>query len=252
MSYLQENLSEIQENIARAAEKSNRRPEDITLVAVTKTVPLDRIQEAFNLGVTNFGENRVQEFLTKYEYFKQDHFKQDHPEQNTCNQNVNLTGPNSSPTWHMIGHLQTNKVRQIVEKVALIHSVDSLRLAEEIDKRAKGHNLKVDILIEINIAEEDTKQGIKPKETAFLIEQIQHLPNICTKGLMCIAPYVEDSEQNRIYFEKMKRLFIDIQGKCLHNVDMRFLSMGMTGDYQVAIEEGANIVRVGTGLFGSR
>ena len=243
-SNLQKNLLEIQENIARSAQKSGRCPEDITLVAVTKTVPPEIIHEAFKLGVTDFGENKVQEFLSKHEYFEKNL-----SEKNLDDQALNL---DKFPNWHMIGHLQTNKVRQIVEKTALIHSVDSVRLAEEIDKRAKLHNITIDILIEINIAEEDTKQGVKLKDSYFLIEQIQHLSNVCTKGLMCIAPYVENSEQNRIYFEKMKRLFIDIKSKLLHNVDMRFLSMGMTGDYQVAIEEGANIIRVGTGLFGFR
>jgi len=224
MTDLQLNLTEIQENIASAAKKSGRKANDITLVGVSKTVSLELIQNAFDLGVQHFGENRVQEFLLKYNQFEK-------------------------PNWHMIGHLQTNKVKFIVEKVKLIHSVDSLRLAQEIDKRAAMHNIKIDILIEINIADEDTKHGIKPQDALFLLEQMQQFPNIRAKGLMCIAPYVETPEQNRKYFEKMNRLFIDIKTKPLHNTDMRFLSMGMTGDYQVAIEEGANIVRIGTGLF---
>ena len=229
---MEKNLHTIRENIAKAAEKSGRSSQDITLVAVTKTIPADCIRQAFELGVTDFGENRVQEFLPKYELLGQQLI--------------------SKPIWHMIGHLQTNKVRQIIDKVSLIHSVDSLRLAEEIDKRAGQHNIKMDILIEINIAEEDTKQGVTPENASFLIEQISNLSNICTKGLMCVAPYVEHQEENRLYFEKMQRLLVDIKSKCLHNVDMRYLSMGMTGDYEVAIEEGANIVRIGTGLFGSR
>ena len=227
MDYLKINLDEINENIARAAQKSGRSFEDITLVAVTKTIPPEQVRQAVALGVTNFGENRVQEFLSKYE-------------------NV------SAGKWHMIGHLQTNKVKFIVDKVALIHSVDSVRLAEEINKRAKQHNLVSNILLEINIAGEDTKQGVSAESVDFLIEQIYNLPNICIKGLMCVAPYVEQSEQNRSYFEKMQRLYVDIKSREVHNVDMRFLSMGMTGDYQVAIEEGANIVRIGTGLFGRR
>ena len=218
---LKNNLLTIQENIARAAEKSRRKPEDITLVAVTKTIPAERIREANLLGLTHFGENRVQEFLSKYESL------------NELN-------------WHMIGHLQTNKVKFVIDKVKLIHSVDSVRLAEEINKRAKQ---KIDILIEINIAKEDTKHGVTPESALFLIEQIQHFTNIRTMGLMCIAPFVEQPEENRVYFEKMQRLSVDIQTKSLHNVDMRYLSMGMTGDYEVAIEEGANIVRIGTGLF---
>ena len=230
MSYLKENLHEIQEKVAAAAKKSGRNAEDITLVAVTKTVPVEYIREAYDLGLRHFGENRVQEFLPKY----------------------GALGDGDiaiEPAWHMIGHLQTNKVRSIIGKVQLIHSVDSLRLAEEINKRALQHNLKADILIEINIAEEDTKQGVSAQNAILLIERIHHLPNVCIKGLMCIAPYVEISEQNRIYFEKMHKLFVDIQSRCLHNIDMHFLSMGMTGDYEVAIEEGANIIRIGTGLF---
>ena len=229
MDSIKQNLIDIQENIALAAHKSGRKPEDITLVGVTKTIPTKHIQEALTLGVTHFGENRVQELLPKYEFFGE-----------------------KPPLWHMIGHLQSNKVKSIIDKVELIHSLDSLRLAEEINKRAAQHNLKADVLIEINIAEEDTKQGVTVENANILLEQMTQLPNICTRGLMCIAPYVENSEQNRIYFEKMHKLFIDIQSRCLHNVDMRFLSMGMTGDYEVAIEEGANIIRVGTGLFGDR
>jgi len=227
LSYIKQNLLEIQENIARAAGKSGRKAEDITLVAVTKTIALPQIREAYELGLRDFGENRVQELLPKYEEF-------------------------DVPNWHMIGHLQTNKVKAVVEKVALIHSVDSLRLAHEIDKRADKSKNKIDILIEINVAAEESKHGILPEKAVELLEQIEHLPNVCIKGLMCVAPFVEDSEENRIYFEKMYKLFVDIQGRRLHNTDMRILSMGMTGDYQVAIEEGANLIRVGTGLFGNR
>ena len=221
------NLAEIQENIARAAQKSGRKADDITLVAVTKTISLESIAQAAKLGIKHFGENRVQEFLTKYEQL-------------------------DTSTWHMIGHLQTNKVKFIIDKVALIHSVDSVRLAQEIDKRAKQHNIVADILIEINIADEDTKHGVPPEKAKKLIEHIHFLQNICIRGLMCVAPYVEESEHNRVYYEKMQRLFVDINSSLLHNVDMRFLSMGMSGDYQIAIEEGANIVRIGTSLFGER
>jgi len=230
MDYLKLNLMEIQENIANAAQKSGRSPEDITLVGVSKTIPSQQIRAALELGVLQFGENRVQELLHKYEDF-----------------DINLT-----PTWHMIGHLQTNKVKFIIDKVSLIHSVDSIRLAEEINKRAKQHNFVMNVLIEINIAKEDTKHGVSPIEAMHLLEQMQDMSNIRAKGLMCVAPYVEQSEQNRLYFEKMYKLFVDIQCRKMHNVDMHFLSMGMTGDYPVAIEEGANIIRVGTGLFGNR
>ena len=231
MSYLKQNLLQINENIAAAAEKSGRRADDITLVAVTKTIPTDQITEAASLGVTDFGENRVQEMLSKYD---------------TVNDVI------SDAKWHMIGHLQTNKVKNIIDKVSLIHSVDSVRLANEINKRASQINKIMDILVEINIADEDTKQGVSVNEAYELIEQIGNMTNICLRGLMCVAPYVEDSEQNRRYFNKMNQIFIDIASKKVHNADMRFLSMGMTGDYQVAIEEGANIIRVGTGLFGMR
>ena len=226
MCDLQKNLSNIHENIEKAAQKSGRKAEDIILVGVTKTVLPDQIKKAFELGVLNFGENRVQEFTSKYEQLDID-----------C-------------SWHMIGHLQTNKVKSIIDKVTMIHSVDSVRLAEEIDKRAKQHDIKMDILIEINIANEDTKHGISAQTAIGFVEQICHFSNIAIKGLMCIAPFVENAEQNRLYFEKMQRLFIDIQSQNMHNVDMCFLSMGMTGDYKVAVEEGANIIRVGSGLFG--
>ena len=227
---LKENLFKIQENIACAAKKSGRKAEDILLVAVTKTIPAEIMQEAFELGCTHFGENRVQELLPKYDYF----------------------GEINSPTWHMIGHLQTNKVRSVIGKVKLIHSVDSLRLAEEINKRSSQKSLVSEILIEINIAGEDTKQGTSPADAIVLTEQIQCMSNIRVKGLMCVAPYVEQQDQNRVWFEKMHKLFIDIEGRKLHNTEMRYLSMGMSGDYEAAIETGANIVRVGTGIFGSR
>ena len=230
MDYLKSNLQEIQENIAHAANKSGRRLEDITLIGVSKTIPIEKIKHAFEIGIHHFGENRVQELLTKYGEFDK----------------------MRTPVWHMIGHLQTNKVKYIIDKVDLIHSVDSIRLAEEIDKRAKRYDIDMDVLIEINIAKEDSKHGVLPEKAQEFIEQIQHLTNIHVKGLMCMAPYVEISEQNRIYFEKMYKLFIDIQCRKMHNVDMQIISAGTSGDYQVAIECGANIVRVGTELFGNR
>jgi len=226
---LKYNLEEIRENMALAADKSGRSLEDITLVGVTKTIDTDSIKEACDLGVLNFGENRVQEFLPKFDKLKPESIK-----------------------WHMIGQLQTNKVKAIIDKVCLIHSVDSLRLAEEISKRAAQIDINMDILLEINIAAEDTKIGIKPQEAKTLTEQVSFLPNVTVRGLMCIAPYVENPEKNRGYFDKMHRLFVDMQLINLHNVNINLLSMGMTGDYQIAIEEGANIVRIGTGLFGRR
>jgi len=228
MSQLKDNLQVIYENIAKAAQKSGRNAEDITLVAVTKTIDVEYIKQAYDLGLRDFGENRVQELLTKIDKLPAD---------------IN---------WHMIGHLQKNKVRNIFDKACLIHSVDSEKLAVEINKKSEKNNIISNILIEINIAEEDSKNGIFLQNAPILIEHIQSLSNIRIKGLMCVAPFVEKSEQNRIYFEKMRKLFLDIKAKQEHNVDMRFLSMGMSGDYEIAIEEGANIIRVGTSLFGAR
>ena len=223
-----DNLYEIKERIAVAAKKSGRKPEDITLVAVTKTISPERIKEAINSGITDFGENKVQELLSKYDEIKN---------------NVN---------WHMIGHLQTNKVKNIVEKIKMIHSVDSIRLVEEIDKRAKKIGNKIDILIEINIGYEASKYGILPEKLNHILEQTVIYTNVCIKGLMCIAPYVENPEQNRKYFENMYNMYIDMKSNPRHNMDVRFLSMGMSGDYEIAIEEGANIVRIGSSLFGNR
>jgi len=227
-SQIKQNLCEIQENIARAAKKSGRKAEDIMLLGVTKTIPVEGIQAALDLGITHFGENKVQEFLPKYEAL------------------------GNSPLWHMIGHLQTNKVKFIMGKVRLIHSVDNIRLAEEINKRAIQAGCIMDILIEINIADEDTKHGVLLEEVRGLIEQIAKFPNICIKGLMCIAPFVEDEEQNRVHFGKMRETFIDIRNQRIYNTDMVYLSMGMSNDYCTAIEEGANIIRIGTSLFGAR
>jgi hypothetical protein len=152
----------------------------------------------------------------------------------------------------MIGHLQRNKVKYIVDKVYLIHSVDSLRLAEEIDKEAAKKNVKVNILVEVNVANEESKFGVTCEETKQLVREIAKLPNVRIKGLMTIAPFVEAAEENRIYFHKLKKLAVDIEHENIDNIDMKFLSMGMTGDYPVAVSEGATFVRVGTGIFGAR
>ena len=225
---LKENLAAVRENIAAAAEKSGRRAEDIRLIAATKTVEPARIQELLSLGVTCLGENRAQELLAKYGQFA--------PE----------------PEWHMIGHLQTNKVKQILDKVTLIHSVDSIRLAEMINRCAGGMGRTADILVEINIAGEDNKYGIQPEQTGDFIEQLSDYSNICVKGLMCIAPYVMNPEYNRNIYKKMSNIFVDMQAVFAHNMGVKYLSMGMSGDYRVAIEEGANMVRIGTALFGER
>lgn len=225
---IKENLEEINKKITAAAEKSGRKREDVLLLGVTKTIDVERIKEMIDCGVKSLGENKVQEVMDKYDAIGE------------------------GVDWHLIGHLQTNKVKYIIDKVKLIHSVDSLKLAEEIDKRAKQHNLKAEILIELNIAGEESKHGIKPEETLELCEKIAKLENVRIRGLMTVAPFVENPQENRKYFAQMRKLFIDIKNKNIDNIDMSYLSMGMTNDYEVAIEEGANIVRIGTGIFGKR
>lgn len=225
---IKQNLEQVQKNIRKACEASGRKYEDVTLIAVSKTKPVSLLMEAYECGCREFGENKVQELTDKYEVMPKD------------------------IKWHMIGHLQRNKVKYIVGKTALIHSVDSLKLAQEISKEALKKQVQVSILIEVNVAGEDTKFGVKPEETEELVREIALLPGICIEGLMTIAPYVDDPEQNRQYFEQLKQLSVDIKLKNIDNVNMNVLSMGMTGDYMVAVEEGASFVRVGTGIFGER
>lgn len=212
----------------KACRVSGRNPEEVSLIAVSKTKPVSMLQEAYDAGCRDFGENKVQEIMDKIDRLPSD------------------------IRWHMIGHLQTNKVKYIVGKVFLIHSVDSLHLAEAISKEAVKQNTTVNILIEVNVAKEDTKYGAMAEDTVSLVEKIALLPGICVKGLMTIAPYVENPQENRQYFVKLKQLAVDIKSKNIDNVHMDILSMGMTGDYMVAIEEGATYVRVGTGIFGER
>lgn len=211
-----------------ACRVSGRNPEEVSLIAVSKTKPVSMLQEAYDAGCRDFGENKVQEIMDKIDRLPSD------------------------IRWHMIGHLQTNKVKYIVGKVFLIHSVDSLHLAEAISKEAVKQNTTVNILIEVNVAKEDTKYGAMAEDTVSLVEKIALLPGICVKGLMTIAPYVENPQENRQYFVKLRQLAVDIKSKNIDNVHMDILSMGMTGDYMVAIEEGATYVRVGTGIFGER
>ena len=225
---IRENLEKVQNNILTACTKANRSANDVTLIAVSKTKPVELLQEAYDAGVRDFGENKVQEIMDKYDKLPSD------------------------IRWHMIGHLQTNKVKDIIDKVVLIHSVDSLRLAEEISKQAQKHNLTMPILIELNIGAEDTKFGTSLEEAIALVKEISLLPNIQIKGLMTVAPFVDDAEENRHYFNAMKHLSVDIMKENIDNVCMDILSMGMTGDYEVAVEEGATMVRVGTGIFGER
>lgn len=225
---LAENLKQVEENIKNACEKAGREREEVTLVAVSKTKPVSMLQEIYDCGIRDFGENKVQEICEKREEMPED------------------------IKWHMIGHLQRNKVKYIIKDVALIHSVDTYRLAEEINIQAKKIKRIVPVLIEVNVAGETTKFGIPVAETLQLVTEIAKLDSIRIKGLMTIAPFVENPEDNRGYFQKIKELSVDIGAKNIDNVSMDILSMGMTGDYTVAIEEGATIVRVGTGIFGAR
>lgn len=222
------NLEEVNKRILCACEKAGRDPKELTLIAVSKTKPASMIEEAYGAGVRDFGENKVQELCEKYKELPQD------------------------IKWHMIGHLQRNKVKQIIGKTVLIHSVDSLRLAEQIEEEAGKQDLIIDILLEINVAEEDSKFGFKLEEAESAILKIATFPHVRIKGLMTIAPFVEKSEENRSVFKKLRQFYVDMQSKNIDNVNMSLLSMGMTGDYEVAIEEGATLVRVGTGIFGTR
>lgn len=225
---LSDNLHEVQENIRKACERSGRNPEDVTLIAVSKTKPVSDIEQIYAAGIREFGENKVQEMNDKQKVLPGD---------------IN---------WHMIGHLQRNKVKYIVDNVAMIHSVDSVRLAEEISKEAVKKNVAVDILVEVNVAKEESKFGLYTEDVSQFVEQISELPGINIKGLMTSAPFVDNPEDNRQYFKKLKDLSVDINAKNIDNVHMDFLSMGMTNDYVVAVEEGATHVRVGTAIFGHR
>lgn len=223
-----ENYLAVEEKVKEACRRAGRNRDEVTLIAVSKTKPMSMIEELLPLGVVDFGENKVQELTTKEEALP------------------------SGIHWHMIGHLQRNKVKYIVDKACLIHSVDSLRLAETVSQEAEKKGVTANILIEVNVAGEDSKFGVNPDETAALAEAIAKLPNIAVKGLMTIAPFVENAEENREVFRNLRKLSVDIEEKKFNNVTMAVLSMGMTGDYEVAIEEGATMVRVGTGIFGER
>ena len=223
-----ENLKKVEDEITAACLRAGRAREDVTLIAVSKTKPESMVEEAYSVGQRDFGENKVQEICRKIEVLPQD------------------------IRWHMIGHLQRNKVRQVVGKACMIHSVDSLRLAEAISQEAVKQDRIVPVLIEVNVAQEESKFGVTAEETIALIEAAAKLPHISIRGLMTIAPFVEDPEENRPIFRKLKQLSVDIAAKNINNVTMSVLSMGMTNDYEVAIEEGATMVRVGTGIFGER
>ena len=225
---LRENFRQVEENIRRACGRAGRDPGDVTLIAVSKTKPVELLREAYDLGTRVFGENKVQEIVEKYEALPKDIH------------------------WHMIGHLQRNKVKYIIDKVDLIHSVDSVRLAETIEKEAAKLDLTANILLEVNVAEEESKFGLKVEEVDQVVDEIAKFSHIKVCGLMTIAPFVENPEENRPYFRRLRNLSVDIGAKNIDNVTMSILSMGMTNDYEVAVEEGATMVRVGTGLFGAR
>ena len=225
---LKDNFETVEKNVANACARAGRDRSEVTLIAVSKTKPVEMLREVYDAGARDFGENKVQEICEKYDKLPSD------------------------IKWHMIGHLQRNKVKQVIDKVTLIHSVDSYRLAQEISVQAQKKGLSIPILIEVNIAGEESKFGISADDTIQLVEEIAALPNLKIQGLMTIAPYVVDAEENRLYFRQIKQLSVDIKNKNIDNVSMDILSMGMTGDYEVAIEEGATMVRVGTGIFGAR
>lgn len=225
---IKENLEEVREKIRQACQRSGRREEDVTLISVSKTKPVEMLKEAYEAGSRDFGENRVQEIMEKYGQMPED------------------------VRWHMIGHLQKNKVRQVIDKAVLIHSVDTVELAEQIEKDAAKRDLTVDILLEVNVAEEESKFGFRTEEVEAAVTKIKEFPHVHIKGLMTIAPFVSNSEDNREVFKKLYQLYVDIRSKNIDNVNMSVLSMGMTGDYEVAVEEGATMIRVGTGIFGAR
>ena len=225
---IQENLEFVKSMIHNACQESKRKETEITLIAVSKTKPLSMLEAAYQCGCRDFGENKVQELLEKAEVLPKD------------------------IRWHMIGHLQRNKVKYIIGKTALIHSVDSVRLAQEISKEAGKKEITVSILIEVNIGSEESKYGVAPEQAEELIREISQFPYLKIEGFMAVAPYTEDAELNRQYFERLRDLSVDIKSKNIDNVYMDVLSMGMSGDYAVAIQEGATMVRVGTGIFGER
>ena len=225
---IKEQYWEIKRNIEEACRRAGRNPEEVTLIAVSKTKPLPALNEAYEAGARDFGENKVQEILEKAPQMPKD------------------------ARFHMIGHLQRNKVREVIDKAVLIHSVDSIRLAQQIEKDGQKLGIQVPILLEVNVAREESKFGFFTEETEEAVREISLLPHVSIKGLMTIAPFVENPEENRKVFQELYQLSVDIKSKNIDNVTMGVLSMGMSGDYEVAVEEGATMVRVGTSIFGAR
>lgn len=228
MTHIKENLAEVREKIRIASEKSGRNPDDVTLVAVTKTHPAEMINEAIKNGVTDIGENKVQEIMEKYDKV-------------------------APVRWHLIGHLQTNKVKYIIDKVYMIHSVDSIKLMDEIERQAEKKGVdEIKILIQVNISGEESKFGIEASEIEEMLQHAKCLKHTKVCGFMTILPKFDSEFANRLHFRDINNKFIDISKNKYDNVTMKFLSMGMSGDYEVAIEEGSNMVRVGTAIFGHR
>lgn len=227
-SYLKANIEDVKKRIAEAALKSGRKPEEIKLIAVTKTFEMDLVNEALELGIRDIAENKVQEILRKYDEAK------------------------GSPTKHMIGHLQRNKVKSLLGKVDMIHSVDSVRLIEEIDLRSKERDLTTDFLIQVNIAGEEQKSGIDEDGLLQIIERAKELSNVRLRGLMMMAPFIDEEELLRTYFKKTKKIFDSLKNLQYNNWDIDTLSMGMSGDFELAIEEGSTMVRIGSAIFGKR
>lgn len=223
-----EKYLEVKANIEKSCARVGRKPEEVTLIAVSKTKPIELLREAYEAGARDFGENKVQEILEKGPQMPDD------------------------ARFHMIGHLQRNKVRQVIGKAVLIHSVDSLRLARQIEEDAVKMGILVPVLLEVNVAREESKFGFFTEEVEAAVREIASLSHISVKGLMTIAPFVENPEENRKVFQELYQLSVDIKSKNIDNGTMSMLSMGMTGDFEVAIEEGATLIRVGTGIFGSR
>lgn len=226
---IEKNLAEIKKRIADAAVRSGRSAEDVTLIAVTKTHPVEAINEAIDCGVTDIGENKVQEIMDKYD------------------------GVKKGVRWHLIGHLQTNKVKYIIDKVHMIHSVDSVKLLEEIERQAEKKNVtSINVLIQVNITGEETKYGISVDELDSILDYAKTLKRVKVCGLMTILVKLDSEMSNRLHFRDINNKFIDISKNKYDNIDMKFLSMGMSGDFELAIEEGSNMVRVGTAIFGDR
>ena len=229
MASIKENLSNVRENIKLASKKANREVEEVTLLAVTKTVDVDAINEAIECGITDAGENKPQELDRKYKVI------------------------GDKVKWHLIGTLQTNKVKYIIDKVHMIHSLDRQALCEEIQKRAQKIDRTINCLVQVNISKEETKHGIDEKDAVEFIREVSsNYKNIKIKGLMTMAPFTEDKEEVRSVFRRLKELSCEIDSLNIDNVDMDVLSMGMSNDYQIAIEEGSSMVRVGTSIFGAR